>query len=349
MNRNAAILTAILMMVACGVPPQESPIDSGETRQAADKAFVELETGEMMPLPGLVPNEAEKALMAESEAISTDNPVVPMDYTVKKGWFLVDTTQIFPITVAPNVARMQTIQAARAGGMEQALPASISFTSLLSDIMDETAGSAFEKSTWSTFALSSISGHIIDEKIMADMMIPLTSGAYGYRIVLEARVIPVKGERDPSLALDLEVNDQVLASGDELIIKVRSTTDGYLYLFDFFADNTVALLFPNKYMNDNRISADQWQEYPSKNERIRGLKYRVAAAKGVATTNETVYAVFSKRRIADLEGFINVPEGYAIFSAGDESFTTFQRWLAEIPLGQRTEKAIQIHIVNNKE
>jgi len=348
------VILSGLIMAGCSSRPRDAgPAGEGpdKARAAAEPAFVELEGGEAVPLPGMAPTPAEADILDEETDSGAGEMTTPrvMDYTVTPGWFLVDTALVFPASVSPRKARQQVLQTARGAGLEQALPQKVSFTSLLSDIMDETAGAAFEKSTWSTFALSSVTGHLVDEKILSTDLQQLEGGAYRYRIVLEARVVPVKGERDPSLRLELEVNERLLKAGDELVIRVRTSTDGYLYIFNFLSDNSVMLMFPSAAMPDNAVSAGEWLEIPTRQERSRGLHYRVAADPDAPTTNETIYAVFTRQPIADLSGLIDVPEGYVSFSAGDESFTDFQRWLAEIPLGQRIEKAVQFHIVSEKE
>jgi len=359
------IILSGLLFAGCSLRPRDRGPEGeepDEARAAAERAFVELESGEAVPLPGVAPTSVEEALLEEEAASEADEVAAEaraaarsLDYVVRPGWFLVDTSLVFPGSIAPRKARQEVLQVARAAGLEQALPAKVSFTALLSDIMDETAGAAFEKSTWSTFALSSVCGHLVDEKILSASPQPLEGDAYRYRIVLEARVVPVKGERDPSLRLELEVNERLLKDGDELIIRARPSADGYLYIFEFLSDNSVMLIFPNALMADNAVSAGQWLEMPTQQERARGVHYRVAADPKALTTNETIYAVFSRQPIADLSGLMNVPvpkgstrKGYVSFSAGDESFTEFQRWLSEVPLGQRIEKAVQLHIVSDK-
>jgi hypothetical protein len=354
MRTSLSFLISLLLLASCSaVIPKAGQEHPGKNRAqaAAEEAFVELEGGKEVPLPGMTATPVETTLLEEESVVTESEPesIRTMDYTVRPGWFLVDTTLVFPGTVPPARAKREALQTARAAGLEQALPAKVSFTSLLSDVMDETAGAAYEKSTWSTFALSSISGHVVDEKILSAEVMPIEGNAYRYRMVMEARVVPVKGERDPSLRLELDVNERLLNEGDELVIRVRSNTAGYLYVFDFLSDNSVMLMYPNALMIDNAIAAAKWVELPTEQERARGIRFRVAAAPEALTTNETIYAVFTRQPIADLAGLINVPEGYASFSAGDASFTDFQRWLAEIPLSQRIEKAVQLHIVKDKE
>ncbi|MEE9162758.1 MAG: DUF4384 domain-containing protein [Candidatus Neomarinimicrobiota bacterium] len=350
MKHIVALVTLIMLSVGCGARMAEAG-PTEEAQVAADAAFVELEGGEAVPLPGVTPGAEERDILGEPDAARQGDAAGAraVDYEMRPGWFLVDTAMVFPGSLPPEQARQRTLQAARAAGLEQALPAKVSFTSLLSDIMDETAGAAFERSTWSTFALSSATGLIVDEKILSEQLLPMEGSAYRYRVVLDARVEPVRGERDPSLHLELDVNERLLEDGDAIIVRAKASAAGYLYVFYFLSDNSVMLLFPNTVMAENTVSAGQWLELPSAQDRARGLQLRVTALPNVATTNETIYAVFSRQPIADLSRLSTVTEGYVSFTAGDKSFTDFQRWLAEIPLGQRVERAVQLHIISDKE
>lgn len=344
-----AFIFATLLVAGCSHQAARPAPDSAELERpqtAAAGAFAELEGGGAVPLPGSTPTEAEGIFLKGGKALA-DPPRIPQpDYKASPGWFLVDTTLVFPATTAPRQARQTTLQAARTAGLERALPPEVSMTSLLSDVMDETMGAAYEKSTWSTFALSSVVGHVVDEKILSEELLPLESGVYRYRIALEARVVPVVGDRDPSLGLELTVNERLLADGDELIIRARASQPGYIYLFNFLGDNSVTLLFPNRIMTEGKLEANRWLEIPTSQERARGIRYRVAADPDLATTTETLFALFSRQPIAELGSLISVEANYVKFSAGDASFTRFQRWLSKIPLSQRVEKALQLHIVS---
>jgi len=342
----AARVLLILCLAGCA---GSQSAGTREAREAAQGAFIELEGGETVPLPGTAPLEGEKTLAGDDAQLAGIRPLPQPSYRAKPGWFLIDTAMVFAATTSPSEARQATLQTARTAGLEMALPATISMTSLLSDVMDETAGSAYEKSTWSTFALSSVAGHIVDEKILTDRMEPLEGSAFRYRIALEARIVPVKGTRDPSLGLEVEVNDRLLEEGDELIIRARPSRDGYLYIFNFLSDQSVTLLYPNKHMRESQLTGGVWFQLPSRVERQRGIQYRVAANPDLPTTTETIYCLFSRQPIADLGSLTTVGIDYVSFSAGDESFTRFQQWLSEIPLSQRVERAVQLHIVSRKE
>ncbi len=351
MSHPQALAFAALALMGCSSrTPDAGP--TGEAQAAADAAFVELKGGTELPLPGVRATADDAELWDRPTAVASDRAAAgePVsDYVAKPGWFLVDTVMLFSGSVPPAQARQEVLQAARVAGLVRALPQAVSFTSLLSDIMDETAGVAWEKSTWSTFALSSVAGHVVDEHILSEQLLPMEGNAYRYRIVLDARVEPVKGERDPALRLELAVNDRLLKGGDDLVIRARSSVDGYLYLFYFLSDHSVMLLYPNRTMAEKALTAGDWMELPSQQQRARGLHFRVAADPNVATANETVYALFTRQPIAQLPRLSSVQEGYVSFTAGDASFTEFQRWLAEIPLGQRVEKAVQLHIISDEE
>ena len=177
----AAVLKNLCIMLVLAGCAGQAPADyreeavSREAQTAAEGAYAEMRSGEQVLLPGTAPLEAEKALA--DAGLSGPRRMAQPAYRARSGWFLVDTAIVFPATTSPSEARRATLQVARAAGLVMALPATISMTSLLSDMMDETAGEAYEKSTWSTFALSSVAGHLVDEKILSDRMETMAGSA----------------------------------------------------------------------------------------------------------------------------------------------------------------------------
>jgi hypothetical protein len=60
-----------------------------------------------------------------------------------------------------------------------------------------------------------------------------------------------------------------------VVITARSSENGYLYLFDFLADNSVLLMFPNPISPDNAIKANRPLQIPTATEQKRGIAYTV--------------------------------------------------------------------------
>ena len=262
----------------------------------------------------------------------------------KSKWIYIDTTLAFTTDVPISTAREKTLNAARQGAVKKAIPAEVLIASALNDRIFEKGNDVEEQTAYSIFSILSTTGHIIDEEILYSKVEKLEKNIYHYRVKLKASVAEPSGERNPALSLEVGLNKNFLKDGDELQITVKSSADGYIYLFNFLPDNSVVLIFPNALCQNNFIKSNTIFEIPSKKEKERGIKYRVRCHPESEMTVETILAVFCINPIAGIDKFVRVKEGTVTFSAGDESFVQFQKWLAEVPLSQRVEKAVQIHI-----
>lgn len=112
---------------------------------------------------------------------------------------------------------------------------------------------------------------------------PLSKKNAGRRLFLEELVHP-----EPSFVVDIEVNhrNRVYQGGDTLSAKVRSSRNGFLYLFNCDVEGNVWCLFPNKHQRDNAIQANRPITIPaSKKLRIRvGPPYGLEVLKAIVTT-----------------------------------------------------------------
>jgi len=248
----------------------------------------------------------------------------------------VDTTQAFSYSVSVKQARLEMLQLVRALAIEKALPQEISLTSLTTDMYVERGASFDERTARSIFMMSSSAGRIVKEEILDEFpLYPKQSQVFRYKMHYRAQVLPVEKVFNPSLDLRVELGNTVLRDGAELDLAVISNQDGYLYIFDFLPDDSVALVLPTYLFPDNKLSGNQpWRQ-----------KLTAVAIPGEEHCIETLYFVFSLEPIAGWDSFrSNVSANDLAFSAGEESFTLFQRWLAKSDPAKRVEKMAQIHI-----
>ncbi|MFA4838898.1 MAG: DUF4384 domain-containing protein [Candidatus Neomarinimicrobiota bacterium] len=257
---------------------------------------------------------------------------------------VVDTFKVFDESVPPLEAKNRTLAFARECAIQKAVPELVATSSLISDMRAEVGKTGEEQTSFSIFAISSQAGYIVDETVLPIEMKP-GNGVIRYNVKLKAKVEPTKGERNPSIALDLQAKSNYLHDGEQLILTAKSSVDGYLYLFYFLSDNTVLLMFPNFISKDNFCKANVPVQIPTPEDQKRGLRYVVSAIPGRKVTAENIFGVFCVNKIAGIDQFVGVKQGMALVTGGDESFTDFQKWLANVPLSQRTEKAVPIHIV----
>jgi hypothetical protein len=245
-------------------------------------------------------------------------------------------TRSFPNTVAPAQARVELLRSLREAAIEKALPQDISLTSLTTDMYVERNASFDESTARSIFMVSSSAGRIIREEVAQDQIThPQGSDLYQYMMQYKAEVVPQEKVYNPELELKVELSNTALKDGEEFDLSISANRDGYLYIFDFLPDNTVALVLPTRSHPFNELKRDRaWHE-----------KIGTRMMPGEKHSIETLYFVFSTSVMAGIDDFRrNENAEDLVFSAGEESFTLFQRWLAKGNPRDRVEKMAQIHI-----
>ncbi len=135
-----------------------------------------------------------------------------------------------------------------------------------------------------------------------------------YVTKLKARVRPVQAERKAEFSLKVALNQTVFREGEEVEIRVSSSHDVYLHLFSVGQDDSVTVLFPNRFAQDTLIRAERPFVFPDDSQRAMGIRLRVFPPAGAkrATERIKVIATRGKRDLIKAkfrEGIFQVYEG----------------------------------------
>ncbi len=135
-----------------------------------------------------------------------------------------------------------------------------------------------------------------------------------YASKIKARVRPVRAERKVEVALTVRLNQNVFRAGEEMEIRIISDRDVYLHLFNIGQDDSVTVLFPNRFARDTLIRADREATFPDEAQRARGIRLRVLPPAGATRATERI-KVIATRKPRDLvkakfrEGVFEAYEG----------------------------------------
>lgn len=94
---------------------------------------------------------------------------------------------------------------------------------------------------------------------------------------------------DFGVTLTSDHADGVYNIGDKLALKVKSDADAYLTLLDFTASGQIIVLFPNKWVTDNKVRAGQEISIPASGQKFSmkaGGPVGVDVVKAIATNND---------------------------------------------------------------
>jgi hypothetical protein len=267
--------------------------------------------------------------------------------TGKSGWIKIRKKKHFSYDATRSQAKKQLLQQMRTEAVSKKVGTLVEVSELLTDIMTSKNNQSYEQSSWSGFFRSTVSGVITNEKPGKINTYTPYNEEKGFDLELEYQfyVEPVTGDRDLAYWVEAKLENNMLNSGDRLVIKIKPSKNSYIYIFNLMADNNATLMYPNKYMEDNYVESNDLLILP--NPKIEQyISFFVNGIEGQKITSESIYIICSKQKIKLPKGIPMIGESMVTFAKNSENFVSLQRWLTKIPLSQRIEKVLIYYITN---
>ena len=164
-----------------------------------------------------------------------------------------------------------------------------------------------------------------------------------YRVKLRAKVIKEKGQTDVFFRLAAELNRNVFKEGDLIEIKVTPSRDCYLSIFNILEDETVIILFPNRFRTNNFVKANTTFTFPGDADRKKGITLEAFVTEGKEKVDEIFHILALKEPLhfntaTFKEGIFGIYDGHSAM------VNDLVKNIVGIPLSHRAEKFIQYRI-----
>lgn len=194
------------------------------------------------------------------------------------------------------------------------------------------------------------SGRVVGYDVLEDTLRTRGGSTFQY-VRIRATVKPTMGRPDPGFDVNLRLTDadqtfvarDRLEESDEVVAELEVTRDAYLTLFSITPD-TLQVIWPNSLSRDTFVPDSTTVQFPPPDLRARGLHLRAEVPEGRDQVSERLVAVATKQKVS----FREIPE----YQVEDGSLTTtqasvqdFNRWLVEIPLGQRAIQSVTYEVI----
>ncbi|MBU0481573.1 MAG: DUF4384 domain-containing protein [Proteobacteria bacterium] len=193
-------------------------------------------------------------------------------------------------------------------------------------------------------------GRIVNEDVLkweldVEQPSPTKPAEMVYRVTLRSEVQEEKGEPDPFYKVKVWLNKQVFENGEEMIVNVSSTKEGYITVLNFSADGTVTLLYPNKLRRDNKVEPNKEYQIPAKEDRGSLMTFQVATLPGHKRDTEFI-KVISTRGPVNLFSEVKAHGNYGVMDSTKFAVTEIARLMASIPPKSRAEDTASYQIIN---
>ncbi|MDP8239136.1 MAG: DUF4384 domain-containing protein [Candidatus Hatepunaea meridiana] len=164
-------------------------------------------------------------------------------------------------------------------------------------------------------------------------MLPIPGGGQmiKYTAVIKARIETKVTEPDPNFTIDMTLNLETFRNGEEMVIKLLSSKDCYVTIFNMYSNDSLSVLFPNALMSDNFLQKGDTLSIPPLGA-YWGMP--VGLSSGKKSDNEALLAVVMKKDIPFRVSDAVIREGVL---AQSDALLAVHRWLADIDADQRAE------------
>jgi len=164
-----------------------------------------------------------------------------------------------------------------------------------------------------------------------------------YKVTMRVNVIKEKGQTDVFFRLEAELNRTVFKEGDLIEIKVTPSRDCYLSIFNILEDETVIILFPNRFKQNNFVKANTTFAFPDDTDRKKGITLEAFVGEGKEKVDEIFHILALKEPLHF--NTAKFQEGiFGIYDGRSAMVNDLVKNIVGIPLSHRAEKFIQYRI-----
>ena len=236
--------------------------------------------------------------------------------------------------ITPEQARSEALVIARQNALEEA---GIEIRGVTArHIREASGGEAFD--LFARFTRTVTRGRIISEEYLFDDQVKILN-AWHYKVALRAEVAMEVGEPDPAFKIDLNLDPPTYRDGETMTMTLSATRDCWVTVLNLYADDSLRVTVPNKYMENNFVGRGCSIPIPPVDA---GWELPVTLELDVDQETGAMLAVATKDDIPFISTALS--DADSILAIGD-ALTAINKWLIDIPSNRRTEDMIHYKIV----
>jgi len=138
-------------------------------------------------------------------------------------------------------------------------------------------------------------GVVLEKKIISSKIVTDEKNAIKV-VTLNVRIGTQKGKKDPYFNIKAALNKTVFKESEELELTVQATKNCYLNVINICSDNTVYIIFPNQYRNNNFLKAGDTFIIPNDDDKAMGLSFPTRLNAGKESENEIIKIIATKEK-----------------------------------------------------
>jgi hypothetical protein len=172
---------------------------------------------------------------------------------------------------------------------------------------------------------SLVRGIVVEERVLDEGGSYLTTDSGSkilqYSTKIRAKVMPIRAEHRGDFTVKASLNKNVFQDGEEMQVTAIPTRDAYLHIFSVGQDDTVTVLYPNRFAAVGFVAAQKALVFPDEAQRMLGLRLRVFPPQGLNKGMEKIKLIATTKKIDLTKGAIH--EGvFQVYPGKDSAMVT---------------------------
>ncbi len=150
-------------------------------------------------------------------------------------------------------------------------------------------------------------GVVVEHQILGQGINDLKGSGLLYQTRIKAKVRAIPAERRGSFVVTVDLNRLSFMDGDEARLRILSSEDGYLYIFNVTQDEHITVLAPNRYVPETKIQGGNEYFFPNDSLQAKGVKLKTWVLPGRKQSVEKIKVIVTRKPVSLLKG--KVAEG----------------------------------------
>ena len=250
------------------------------------------------------------------------------------GWFQI-TESIIIENITPEKAKEIAIQKACKRAIE--FYSGIEISGRILNIQAENQNQILIDN-FSSITQQTSQGIIIEKDILKDEIITKENQLIKV-VTIKVKVDKQKGEKDPSFQITANLNREYFKDGEEMELSVKSSKGCYLTILNICSNDSVYVIFPNEYRNDNFIKSGELFQLPNSKDKKMGLYFPVNLLPDKREDLEMIKVIATKQKI----DFSSV-YSFSAYGTYQSALKDLHNWLLKIPRNEIEEVDLQYFI-----
>ena len=250
------------------------------------------------------------------------------------GWFQV-TESVMIVNITPEKAKDFAIQKACKRAIE--FYSGIEISGRILNFQAENQNQILIDN-FSSITQQTAQGIIIEKEILKDEIISKENQLLKV-VTIKLKVEKQKGEKDPSFQITSNLNREYFKDGEEMELSVESSKDCYLTILNICSNDSVYVIYPNKFRNDNFIKSGELFQLPNSNDKKMGLYFPVNLLPYKNDDFEMIKVIATKQKIDFSSAY-----SFSAYGTYQSTLVDLQKWLLQIPRNEIEEIDLQYFI-----